>query len=162
MVATLMTRRRTVMLCCIIPMAIAAIATAITGSSVALFSGPMLLVSIASIAVSVGMMAYWGYRLFRWYAFGSPGPCCKNTCSSGRSCGSTSRMHRAMETRPAALRSVSQADDPVAAPTSSVRARAAANSMPIPMSGSGGCCHARKHTTPVNADESNERVVFGR
>lgn len=75
------------MLCCIIPMTVAAIVTFVTGSTAAMFSGPMLYVTIGMTAISMGVMAYYGWKLFSKYVLGNnPDSSCCDTSSQTPSC----------------------------------------------------------------------------
>ncbi len=57
-------------------MAVAAIVTLVTGSTAAMFSGPMLYVTIGLTALSVGVMGYYAWGLFSKYILGNSGSCC--------------------------------------------------------------------------------------
>lgn len=85
------------MLCCIIPLAVAVIVTAVTGSTAALFSGPMLYVTIALTALSMGVMAYYSWKLFSKYVLGKSDSCCE-TKEKPSCC--HSKMKKAMEENP--------------------------------------------------------------
>lgn len=78
------------MLCCIIPMAIAAATSLITGVSISLFSGPMLYATIAFMALSTSYFLYEAYSYFSNYFYNTPSTGCgcesegkaKNSCHS--------------------------------------------------------------------------------
>lgn len=74
------------MLCCVIPMAVAAVVTFVTGSTAAMFTGPMLYVTIALTALSMVMMGYYAWKLFSKYVLGNDSDSCCSTASETPSC----------------------------------------------------------------------------
>ena len=92
------------MLCCIIPLAVAAIVTLVTGSTAAMFSGPMLFVTIGLTALSMGVMAFYSWKLFSKYILGTSDSCCE-TKEKPSCC--HAKMKKAMDEKPCKTNSAS-------------------------------------------------------